>query len=108
MTAYIPPKHPGAILLEKFLIPLGITQLVLSKDVNIPLRRINEICRGKRSMTPETAFRLAIYFQMSPEVWLVMQHRYELELIKQKDAVRLKREVRPFSGVIGDIAACYQ
>ncbi len=106
MTASISSKHPGEILLEKFLIPLGITQLVLSKDVNIPLRRINEICRGKRSMTPETAFRLAIYFQMSPEVWLVLQHRYELELLKQKDAVRLKREVRPFSGVISrDIVA---
>ena len=105
MTAYISLKHPGEILLEKFLIPLGITQLALSKDVNIPLRRINEICRGQRSMTPETAFRLALYFKMSPEFWLMLQHRYELELLKQKDAVRLKREVRPFSGVIGDMAA---
>lgn len=105
MTTHISSKHPGEILLEKFLIPFGITQVMLAEDVNIPLRRINEICRGKRSVTPETAFRLAIYFQMSPEFWLTLQHRHELELIKQKDAVRLKREVRKFPGIIGDIIA---
>lgn len=105
MTTHISSKHPGEILLEKFLIPLGLTQVVLAKDVNIPLRRINEICRGKRGMTPETAFRLAIYFQMSPEFWLTLQHRHELDIIKQKDAVRLIREVRPFPGVVGDIIA---
>lgn len=91
MTVYIPSKHPGEILLEQFLIPLGLTQVMLAKDVNVPLRRINEICRGKRSMTPETAFRFGLYFQMSPEFWLTLQHRYELEILRQKDAVRLTR-----------------
>jgi antitoxin HigA-1 len=105
MTTYIPSKHPGEILLEKFLIPLGITQIMLSKDVNIPLRRINEICRGKRMITPETAFRLGLYFQMSPEFWLTLQHGYELEILRQKDAVRLTREVRPFPGVIDEVVA---
>ena len=97
---HLPPQHPGEILLEKFLNPLGITQVTLSQDINIPLRRVHEICRGKRGMTPENAFRLAIYFQMSPEFWLMLQHRYELELLQQNDAVRLKREVRPFSGSV--------
>lgn len=106
MTAHVSAKHPGEILLEQFLIPLGITQMMLSKDVNVPLRRVNEICRGKRSMTPETAFRLGLYFQMSPEYWLVLQYRYELEILTQKDAVRLKREVRPFPGAISDIVEC--
>lgn len=100
MRANIPPQHPGEILVEKFLEPLGITQLNLSKDLNISIRRIHEICRGKRGMTPETAFRLSIYFHMSPEFWLMLQQQYELELLRQKDAVRLKREVRPFSGSV--------
>ena len=106
MTTHVPLKHPGEILLEKFLIPRGITQLMLSKDINVPLRRINEICRGKRDMTAETAFRLGLYFQMSPEYWLTLQLQYELDLLEQKDGVRLKREVRKFPGGIGDIIAC--
>jgi addiction module HigA family antidote len=96
MASIRPPKHPGEVLIEKFLDPLGITQLSLSKDLNIPIRRVHEICRGKRGLTPETALRLAIYFQMSPEFWLLLQQRYELEILQQKDSVRLKREVRPF------------
>lgn len=103
--AHIPPKHPGEVLLEKFLDPLGITQLTLSKDLNVPIRRIHEICRGKRGVTPETALRLAIYFQMSPEFWVMLQQRYELGLLQQKDAVRLKREVRPFSGSVRGLIA---
>lgn len=105
MELQISPKHPGEILLEKFLIPLDITQLMLSKDVNVPLRRINEICRGRRSLSPETAFRLGVYFHMSPEFWLMLQQRYELELLIQKDAVQIKREIRTFPGSVSDIIA---
>ena len=105
MMAHIPPKHPGEVLLEKFLDPLGITQLMLSKDLNVPIRRIHEICRGKRGITPETAIRLAIYFKMPPEVWLMWQQRYELAILQQKDAVRLKREVRAFAGCVRGLIA---
>lgn len=95
-----PPRHPGEILLEKFLTPLGISQASLSKDINISLRRVHEICRGKRGLTTETAFRLSVYFRMSPEFWLTLQHQYELELLEQHDGVRLKREIRPFPGSV--------
>ena len=99
------PQHPGEILLQRFLAPLKITQVSLSHDINVPLRRVNEICRGKRGITPEIAVRLALYFQMAPEFWLMLQQRYELELLRQQDNVRLKREVRRFPGSIKHLAA---
>lgn len=89
------PIHPGEILSEEFLIPMAISQSRLARDINVPPRRINEICLGKRSITPDTALRLARYFGMSAEFWMTLQQRYDLECARDKLEVRLKREVRP-------------
>lgn len=100
MSSTLPSLHPGEILLEKFLIPLNISQQKLSRDINIPLRRINELCRGKREMIPDTALRLGLYFQTSSEFWLILQSRYDLAQLQEKEGVRIKREVCPFSGSV--------
>ena len=89
------PIHPGEILSEEFLVPMSISQSRLARDINVPPRRINEICLGKRAITPDTALRLARYFGMSAEFWMTLQQRYDLECAKDKLAERLKREVRP-------------
>lgn len=90
------PIHPGEILSEEFLVPMSISQSRLARDINVPPRRINEICLGKRAITPDTALRLARYFGMSAEFWMTLQQRYDLERAKDKLAERLKREVRPW------------
>lgn len=89
------PIHPGEILSEEFLIPMAISQSRLARDVNVPPRRINEICLGKRAVTPDTALRLARYFGMSAEFWMTLQQRYDLERTKDQLQARLEREVRP-------------
>jgi addiction module HigA family antidote len=78
--AKFPPIHPGEILLEEFLKPLKISQNALSRDLDVPLQRINQIVLGKRSITVDTALRLAKYFGTSPELWLNLQSRYDLEI----------------------------
>ena len=88
------PVHPGEILLEEFLKPLGISQYRLAKDISVPPRRINEIVQGKRSITADTALRLARYFGLSERFWLNLQSRYNLEVEKDKLDMRLEREVR--------------
>ncbi len=90
----ITPVHPGEILLEEFLKPLGISQYRLSKDISVAPRRINEIVQGKRSITADTALRLARYFGLSERFWLNLQSRYDLEVEKDRLDLRLEREVR--------------
>ena len=87
--------HPGEILLEEFLQPMGITQYRLAKDVNVPARRINEIVHGKRAITADTALRLARYFGMTEQFWMNLQTRYDLEIEKDRLGSRLKVEVQP-------------
>ena len=87
------PVHPGEILLEEFLNPLGITQYRLAKDVNVPPRRINEIVHGKRAITADTALRLARYFGMSERFWLNLQTAYDLEFQRDRLKDRLAKEV---------------
>ena len=79
MTTQYDPIHPGEILLEEFLIPLGVSQYELAKDIDVPARRINEIVHGKRAITPDTALRLARAFDMTPRFWLNLQSRYDLD-----------------------------
>jgi len=88
-----PPIHPGEILLEEFLKPLGISQYRLAKDISVPPRRINEIVHGDRSVTADTALRLARYFGTSDRFWLNLQTRYDLEVEKERLKGRLEREV---------------
>lgn len=90
------PIHPGEILIEEFLGPLGISQYRLAKDVGVPARRINEIVRGQRAITADTALRLARYFQTTERFWLNLQTHYDLELEKDRLGDRLDREVLVF------------
>jgi addiction module HigA family antidote len=90
----LPPIHPGEILAEEFLKPLGISQYRLANDISVPPRRINEIVLGKRSVSPDTASRLSRYFGLSEQFWINLQMRYDLENEKDKLADRLEREVR--------------
>ena len=93
-TKKMPPIHPGEILLEDFLEPMGISQYKLSKDISVPPRRINEIVQGKRSVSADTALRLSRYFGLSERFWLNLQSRYDLEVEKNKLDARLAKEVR--------------
>ena len=93
-TKRIMPIHPGEILLEEFLEPLGISQYRLAKDISVPARRINEIVHGKRSITADTALRLSRYFGLSDRFWLNLQARYDLELEKDKLEGRIETEVK--------------
>lgn len=87
------PVHPGEVLSEEFLKPLGISQYRLAQDVGVPPRRINEIVHGKRSVTADTALRLARYFSTSERFWLNLQARYDLEIEKDRLGDRLEKEV---------------
>jgi addiction module HigA family antidote len=90
------PIHPGEILLEEFLNPMGISQYRLAKDISVPPRRINEIVHGKRAITPDTALRLSRYFGLSERFWINLQARYDLEIEKDRLQDRLEREVQVY------------
>jgi addiction module HigA family antidote len=89
----LPPIHPGEILMDEFLQPMGISQYRLAKDISVPPRRINEIIHGKRSITADTALRLGRFFTMSPQFWLNLQTRYDLEVTEDQLDNRLDKEV---------------
>lgn len=91
------PIHPGEILLEEFLKPMGISQYRLAKEINVPARRINEIVHGKRSISPDTALRLSRYFGLSERFWMNLQTRYDLEVEKDRLAGRLETEVQVYA-----------
>ena len=90
----MPPIHPGEILMEEFLEPLGLSQYRIAKDISVPPRRINEIVHGKRSISADTALRLARYFGTSDRFWLNLQSRYALESEKDRLGKRLETEVQ--------------
>lgn len=92
------PIHPGEILREEFLKPLGISQYRLAKDIRVPPRRINEIVHGVRSITADTALRLARYFGTSAAFWTNLQGRFDLEVEKDRLGSRLEREIPRFAG----------
>lgn len=92
----LPPIHPGEILMEEFLMPMGISQYRLAKDISVPPRRINEIVHGKRAITPNTALRLSRYFGLSERFWVNMQARYDLEIEKDRLQDRLIDEVQVY------------
>jgi antitoxin HigA-1 len=96
MTRLLDPVHPGEILAEEFLGPLGVTQYRLAKDTSVPARRINEIVKGQRAISADTALRLAKYFGTSDLFWLNLQSRYELELQRDRLGTRLEAEVHVF------------
>ena len=90
------PTHPGTMLLEEFLSPMGLTQRELATAIHVPYQRINELVRGRRGMTPATALRLAKFFGMSADFWMNLQLRWELYQAQQSDGPALKA-IRPHS-----------
>ncbi len=87
------PVHPGEILTEEFLAPLGISKNKLAIDLGIPASRIDQIAKGRRSISADTAFRLALYFGNSPEFWMNLQSSYDLRVEREK-LPEIKRQVR--------------
>lgn len=87
------PIHPGEVLFEDFLEPLGLSQYRLAQDISVPPRRINEIVHGKRSVSADTALRLGRYFGTSEQFWLNLQSHYDLEIERDRLGDRLKKEV---------------
>lgn len=92
-TGKLYPIHPGEILIKEFTRPMGISQYRLAKDISVPAGRINEIVRGKRAVTPDTALRLSKYFGLSERFWVNLQARYDLEVEKARLEDRLDTEV---------------
>jgi addiction module HigA family antidote len=93
MATKLSPVHPGEVLLAEFLEPDGLSQYRLARDISVPPRRINEIVHGKRSVTADTALRLARYFGTTPRFWLNLQAQYDLDVEIDRLGERLDREV---------------
>jgi len=97
MKKKLHPVHPGEVLLEEFLKPMGISQNRLALNIGVPARRINEVVLGKRSVTADTALRLARFFGTSAEFWLGLQAQYDLDVTAEKLGERLEREVKTYA-----------
>lgn len=91
------PIHPGEVLMDDFLEPMGISQYRLAKAIHVPPRRINEIVHCKRALTADTALRLGRYFKMSAEFWVNLQSHYDLEIEKDRLEKKLIREVEVYA-----------
>jgi addiction module HigA family antidote len=94
MEDRLPPVHPGEVLAEDFMKPLGLSQYRVAKDIGVPAVRISQIVNGKRAITADTAMRLARYFGTSPDVWLRLQARYDLEVAQIEYGDRIEQEVK--------------
>ena len=92
--------HPGEILLEQFLKPMGMSQNRLAIEISVPPRRINEIVKGKRRVTADTAMRLARYFSMTPQYWMGLQADYDLDVARDELEEKIIREVRPCASCV--------
>ncbi len=90
------PTHPGEMLLEEFLKPMGLTQRELANAIHVPYQRINEIINGRRGVTPSTALRLSIFLGVSPDFWMNLQLRWDLFFARQSEADELKT-IKPVS-----------
>jgi antitoxin HigA-1 len=93
-TKKLAPVHPGEILFEEFLEPMGISQYRLARDLSVPAPRINEIVHGTRGISADTALRLARYFGTSERFWLNLQTQYDLDVERDRLGARLEREVQ--------------
>lgn len=92
------PTHPGEMLLEEFLNPMGLTQRELADAIHVPYQRVNDIVHGRRGITPSTALRLAKYFGMSADFWMNLQLRWDLYFTQQNEMNALK-DIQPLSSV---------
>ena len=97
MRKSLAPVHPGEILLEEFIEPLDITQYRVAKATGVPPRRINEIVHGKRAVSADTALRLAKYFGTTPEFWLNLQARFDLEKARDRSGDEIEADIVPLA-----------
>ena len=95
MAKRLDPIHPGEILLEEFMKPLGVSQNKLARDLDVPPKRINAVVNGKSGVTADTALRLAKYFGTTPEFWMNLQAHYELECAMRETWPRIEKKIRP-------------
>lgn len=93
-SSLLPPTHPGEILLEEFLEPAGLSQNRLARALSVPPRRVNEIVLGKRAITADTALRLAAFFDTTPQFWLNLQVRYELDIAEDAKGKAIRAEIK--------------
>lgn len=93
----LPPVHPGAVLLHDFIEPMHLTRYRVAKSINVPQRRIDEICAGNRAVTADTALRLARLFGMDAQVWLNLQSQYDLEVALRDFGKQIEQEVTPIA-----------
>lgn len=96
MDNFLSPIHPGEVLLEDFMKPIGLSQYRLAKDISVSPIRISQIIHGQRSITVDTALRLARYFGTSAAIWMHMQVRYDLEVSEKELRDRINREVKVY------------
>lgn len=99
MTDKLPPIHPGEVLMEEFLKPMGLSQSKLAIALRVPLQRVHDIAHGRRAVTVDTAARLARYFGSTPDFWLNLQMRYDLEVAEDQGLFeQVANDVRPMEG----------
>ena len=91
----LPPMHPGEILREELMAPLGLSINKVARDLRVPVTRMSEIVNGRRSITADTALRLARYFSTTPEFWVNLQSAYDLDVATRASAEQIKRDVHP-------------
>ncbi len=94
----LPPVHPGAMLRDEFLTPLNVTVYALAAAIKVPRSRVNDIVLGRRAVTTDTAMRLGRYFGTSPEFWIDLQARHDLDVAERSLRRRIERELRPRAG----------
>src|SRR6204780_5617774 len=99
MARKLKPVHPGEILLEEFMKPLGLSMNKMAMDLRVPLTRIADIVNERRGITADTALRFARYFKNSPTFWMNLQTRYDLEVAGDKIAMKVQRDVQPLEAV---------
>jgi addiction module HigA family antidote len=95
MRTSLDPIHPGEILAEDFMKPLGLSQSGLARDLGVPVARVHDILRGRRGITADTALRLATYFRTTPDLWMNLQSRYDLKCAMRAAGQAIKAHIRP-------------
>jgi antitoxin HigA-1 len=101
MARKLKPVHPGEILREEFMVPLGLSMNKVAMDLRVPVTRIADIVNERRCITADTALRLARYFRNSPTFWMNLQTRYDLEVAEDEIARKVERDVQPLAEIHG-------
>ena len=93
----LPPTHPGEILRGEFLEPMGLSVYELARAINVPRSRANDVVRGRRAVSTDTALRLSRYFETSPEFWINLQTRYDLDVAERTVRKKIEAEISPYA-----------